>query len=126
MCPARLLKVSKTGGCSSSPMLSGVTVARGTSRRPRSAARTAARLVPDVMQRASGKRGSLQLSEHDQEQVGPMHIHRGVMVFFRNAAGHNLVDCYTQEDALRFVVFVDLLLAMVGKVTEQHRGDDGA
>jgi len=40
------------------------------------------------------------------------------MAFFRNAAGHNLIDSYTQEDALRFVVFVDLLLAMISKVSE--------
>jgi hypothetical protein len=38
----------------------------------------------------------------------------------RNAAGHNLIDTYSQEDALRFVVFVDLLLAMVGRISDQQ------
>jgi hypothetical protein len=42
----------------------------------------------------------------------------------RNAAGHNLIDTYSQEDALRFVVFVDLLLGMVGKISDQQ--DSGA
>lgn len=74
-----------------------------------------------LMERAfSPKSGPLQLSDHDQEQVGAMQVYRGVMAFFRNAAGHNLIDTYSQEDALRFVVFVDLLLAMVGKITEQR------
>ncbi len=74
----------------------------------------------------SPKKGPLRLSEHEKEQVGAMQIYRGVMAFFRNAAGHNLVESYTQEDALRFVVFVDLLLGMVGKVAEQRRDDGGA
>lgn len=73
-----------------------------------------------LMQRAFGKNGPLRLSEHDQEQVGVMQIYGGVMGFFRNAAGHNLIDSYTQEDALRFVIFVDLLLAMVSKVSGDH------
>lgn len=72
-----------------------------------------------LMERAFGpKSGLLQLSDEDQEQLGAMQAYRGVMAFFRNAAGHNLIDSYTQEDALRFVVFVDLLLTMVGKVSE--------
>lgn len=80
-----------------------------------------------LMERAFGpKSGLLRLSDEDQEQLGAMHVYRGVMAFFRNAAGHNLIDSYTQEEALRFVVFVDLLLSMVGKVTGQRRGDGGA
>jgi uncharacterized protein (TIGR02391 family) len=71
-----------------------------------------------LMQMAFGKNGPLRLSEHAQEQIGAMQIYGGVMAFFRNVAGHNLIDSYTQEDALRFVVFVDLLLAMIGKVSE--------
>jgi hypothetical protein len=51
-----------------------------------------------------------------------MQIYRGVMAFFRNAAGHNVIDSYTQEDALRFVVFVDLLLTMVGRVAQGRHG----
>jgi hypothetical protein len=78
------------------------------------------------MQRAFGKNGPLRLSDHDQEQVGAMQIYGGVMAFFRNAAGHTLIETYDQEDVLRFVVFVDLLLGMVGKVSGQHRGDGGA
>ena len=73
-----------------------------------------------LMERAfSPKNGLLGLSEHDQEQVGAMQVYRGVMAFFRNPAGHNLVDSYTQEDALRFVVFVDLLLGMVGRASTE-------
>jgi uncharacterized protein (TIGR02391 family) len=73
-----------------------------------------------LMERAfSPKNGLLGLSEHDQEQVGAMQVYRGVMAFFRNPAGHNLVDSYTQEDALRFVVFVDLLLALVGRASAE-------
>ena len=71
-----------------------------------------------LMQMAFGKNGPLRLSENAQEQSGAIQIYSGVMAFFRNAAGHNLIDSYTQEDALRFVVFVDLLLAMISKVSE--------
>jgi uncharacterized protein (TIGR02391 family) len=69
-------------------------------------------------------RGLLRLSDDDKEQRGAMELYRGVMAFFRNAAGHNLINTYSQEDALRFVVFVDLLLGMVGKISDQQ--DSGA
>jgi hypothetical protein len=54
-----------------------------------------------------------------------MQIYSGVMAFFRNAAGHSVVDSYTQDDALRFVVLVDLLLAMLGKALPE-REETGA
>jgi uncharacterized protein (TIGR02391 family) len=73
-----------------------------------------------LMQKAfSPNNNLLRLSEHDKEQIGAMNIYSGVMAFFRNDAGHNLIDTYTQEDALRFVVFVDLLLAMVGRASTE-------
>ena len=78
-----------------------------------------------LMERAFGKNGTLRLSDEDQEQLGAMQVYRGIMAFFRNAAGHNVTDSYTQEDALRFVVFVDLLLAMVGKVLRDRQGAGG-
>ena len=64
----------------------------------------------------SVKSPKLCLSVHDQEQRGAMDLYRGVMAFFRNAAGHSVIDTYTQIDALRFVVMVDLLLSMVESV----------
>ena len=73
-----------------------------------------------LMQKAFSRNDNLlRLSEHVKEQTGAMNIYSGVMAFFRNAAGHNLVDSYTSEDALRFVVFVDLLLAMVGRASTE-------
>lgn len=39
------------------------------------------------------------------------------MAFFRNSAGHHLIDIYTQDDVLRLVAWIDLLLNMVGKAT---------
>jgi uncharacterized protein (TIGR02391 family) len=74
-----------------------------------------------LMQKAfSPNNNLLRLSELDKEQLGAMNIYSGVMAFFRNAAGHNLIDTYSQEDALRFVVFVDLLLATVGRISDQQ------
>jgi hypothetical protein len=55
-----------------------------------------------------------------KNRLSAMKIYRGVTVFFRNATGHNLVDEYSQEDALRFVVFIDLLLAIVGRISDQQ------
>jgi hypothetical protein len=69
------------------------------------------------MERAFGKSGLLRLSDEEQEQIGAMQIYRGVMAFFRNAAGHNLIDSYSQEDALRFVVLVDLLLKTLAEAS---------
>jgi uncharacterized protein (TIGR02391 family) len=68
----------------------------------------------------SPNKGPLRLSDHDQEQLGAMQTYRGVMAFFRNAAGHNLIEAYDQEEALRFVVLVDLLLATLSKVSERQ------
>ncbi len=77
-----------------------------------------------LMERAFGpKNGPLQLSDQEQEQLGAMQVYRGVMAFFRNAAGHNVVDSYTQEDALRFVVFVDLLLSMIERSGQGRTGE---
>jgi uncharacterized protein (TIGR02391 family) len=74
-----------------------------------------------LMQRAfSPNNDLLRLSENDKEQTGAMNIYSGVMAYFRNAAGHHLIDTYSQEEALRFVVFVDLLLGMVGRVSDQQ------
>jgi uncharacterized protein (TIGR02391 family) len=78
-----------------------------------------------LMQKAFGKNGPLRLSERDREQVGAMQIYSGVMAFFRNAAGHNVVDSYTQDDALRFLVLADLLLAMVDKLLRDRQDAGG-
>jgi uncharacterized protein Ymh len=66
-----------------------------------------------LMERAFEKNGPLRLSDENQEQIRAKQVYRGVMTFFRNAAGHNVTDSYTQEDALRFAVLADLFLAMV-------------
>jgi uncharacterized protein (TIGR02391 family) len=54
-------------------------------------------------------------SNENSEQQGAMNIYHGIMGFFRNAAGHRVVPDFSQEDALRFVAFIDLLLDMVAK-----------
>lgn len=72
-----------------------------------------------LMELAFGaKKPRLRLSDHDQEQRGAMELYRGVMAFFRNAAGHNVTNSYTQIEALRFVVMIDLLLSMVDSSVE--------
>jgi uncharacterized protein (TIGR02391 family) len=63
----------------------------------------------------SAKKPLLRLSNNEAEQVGAMQLYRGVMAFFRNAAGHHLIETYSQEEALRFVAWIDLLLAMLTK-----------
>ena len=84
-------------------------------------------IVTSLIEQALGpKSGLLRVREEDQEQLGAMQIYRGVIAFFRNAAGHNLIDCYTQEDAPRFVVFVGLLLTMAGQVSYNNLGGSGA
>ncbi len=86
-----------------------------------------ARLPTPTSGLGDGKEAWISHTHHRWVQLGAVRIYCGVRVlFFRNATGHNLVESYTQEDALRFVAFVDLLLGMVGKVAEQRRGDGGA
>lgn len=69
---------------------------------------------PSLMAQAFGpKGGSLRVSDVDPEQAGVLQIYQGVMAFFRNAAGHNVIETYTQDDALRLVAMIDLLLRMV-------------
>ncbi|KPV53415.1 hypothetical protein SE17_09810 [Kouleothrix aurantiaca] len=57
----------------------------------------------------------LRLSQNEQEQRGAMELYRGVMAFFRNAAGHHVIETYSQDEALRFVAWIDLLLSMMTK-----------
>lgn len=69
--------------------------------------------VPLMEKAFSPKGGPLQLSGLEQEQLGAMQLYRSLMAFFRNAAGHHIIDTYSVDDALRFVGWVDLLLGMV-------------
>jgi uncharacterized protein (TIGR02391 family) len=66
----------------------------------------------------SPKNPKLSFSNIEQEQLGVMQLYRGTIAFFRNTTGHHLIDTYTQDDALRFVAWVDLLLAMLKTVSE--------
>lgn len=68
----------------------------------------------------SPKHGPVRLSDVEQEQLGAMQFYRGVMAFFRNAAGHKVIETYSQEDALRFVAWIDLLLTMVRDADNKH------
>ncbi|MHB8598778.1 MAG: TIGR02391 family protein [Ktedonobacteraceae bacterium] len=71
-----------------------------------------------LMENAFGPKNKLLIfSTLDQEQVGVMQVYRGVMAFFRNSVGHHIIDSYSQEDALRFVAWIDLLLAMIKTVS---------
>ena len=79
--------------------------------------------IPLMEQAFSPKNGPLKLSDLEQEQLGAMQVFRGMMAYFRNSAGHNLIETYTQEDALRFVAWVDLLLEMVARASSQESKD---
>jgi uncharacterized protein (TIGR02391 family) len=61
--------------------------------------------------------GPLCLSTDDNEQRGAMEMYRGTIAFFRNATGHRVPAHFTQDDAVRFVAWIDLLLAMLGGPT---------
>lgn len=70
----------------------------------------------DLMAKAFRPNGGLlRLSSIPAEQVGAMELYRGTMSFFRNATGHHLVDTWTQEDAARFIGWIDLLLKILGQ-----------
>ncbi len=65
----------------------------------------------------SPRNPKLSFSNVEQEQLGVMQFYRGTIAFFRNTTGHHLIDTYTQDDALRFVAWIDLLLAMLKTVS---------
>lgn len=59
--------------------------------------------------------GRLHLSDVRSEQLGAMEMFKGLMGFFRNDAGHHVVESWTLDDAVRFVGCVDLLLKLVAR-----------
>lgn len=69
-----------------------------------------------LMQRAfSARAPHLRLSDELPEQVGAMEMYSGTIAFFRNSTGHRIVPSYTREDAIHFLMWIDLLLKMVGE-----------
>ncbi len=78
----------------------------------------------------SARNPRIRLSEDEQERRGAMELFRGTMAFFRNSAGHNVIDTYTRDDALRFAGYVDLLLGSLARAAappmgESEGGTDG-
>lgn len=67
----------------------------------------------------------LRLSADANEQRGAMELYRGIIAFFRNSAGHRVIDTYTRDDARRFVGFVDLLLGMVTSASSSLATTEG-
>ncbi len=67
----------------------------------------------------SPRNAKLRLGNTEQEQLGAMQLYRGTIAFFRNTTGHHLIDTYSQEDALRFVAWVDLLLTMLKMTSDE-------
>lgn len=74
----------------------------------------------------SAKNPMIRLSENDHEQRGAMELYRGMMAFFRNSTGHNIVNTYSRDDAQRVVAFVDLLLGMIERTTIAEATSDTA
>lgn len=55
----------------------------------------------------------IRLSTDEKEQRGAMELYRGLMALLRNPTGHRIVRTYSREDAQRFVVLADFLLALI-------------
>lgn len=83
--------------------------------RVRAAAKLGSNIVGTALMEMafSAKRPLLRLSGDEKEQRGAMELYRGLMAFFRNAAGHRVIDGYSRDDALRIVIWVDALLGMI-------------
>lgn len=68
------------------------------------------------------KEGRLRMSSSETEQRGVLYIFLGVMHFFRNPSGHQLMKSTdTQHDAWCFVLWIDFLLTLLSKA-EMVRG----
>lgn len=76
------------------------------------AAATSETVGVDLMNRAFGRQGPLQLSPVAPEQVGAMQMYAGLMAFYRNPVGHHLIAT-ERDDAIRVVVWIDHLLHLL-------------
>lgn len=72
-----------------------------------------------LMERAFGANGPLKMSAVAAEQLGAMQMFRGLVAFYRNPSGHRLRDDVDRDQAVRLVVWIDLLLALVGEARER-------
>lgn len=69
------------------------------------------------------KKGRLRMSLYESEQRGALSVYQGVMDFFRNPTGHQLMQStYTQHDACCFVLWIDFVLRLMAKA-DGVRGD---
>lgn len=83
----------------------------------------------DLMQTVfSPKDPLLRLSDMEEEQRGAMFLYAGVMKFYRNSAGHNIIGTVGELDALQVVGFVDALLGLLEKRVSGSAagGEEGA
>jgi uncharacterized protein (TIGR02391 family) len=55
----------------------------------------------------------LKMSNEPDEQRGYTQIMRGIVAAFRNPTHHDIVDTFSQEDALKICAFIDLMLPIV-------------
>jgi uncharacterized protein (TIGR02391 family) len=63
----------------------------------------------------------LVLSKDKAQQEGLHGICRGIVLAFRNPAHHQLNDKVTQQDALKFCAFVDMLFDLLAKARKQNQ-----
>jgi len=64
----------------------------------------------------------LVLSDDKSQQEGLHGICKGTVLAFRNRAHHELNDKVTQQDALKFCAFVDMLLGLLAKARKADQG----
>ncbi|HEV7678624.1 MAG TPA: TIGR02391 family protein [Candidatus Dormibacteraeota bacterium] len=78
---------------------------------------TASSAVPLMRLAFDVDKGPLRVSTERSEQEAAAHLFAGTMGLFRNQSGHQLVHV-SYEDAVRYVVMVDLLLSLVARVSQ--------
>jgi len=67
------------------------------------------------------KDGILEIEGEESEREGIYHILRGITLSFRQETHHKICDHFTQDEAMKVMVMIDLLLQIIGRAKKKTK-----